>query len=583
MTGWHEGTLLALDFESTGISVEDDRIVTATLVLLTPGEQPDAHEWLINPGIDIPAEATKVHGITTEHATEHGMDPRDALGEIAGQLAKHWTPDVPLVVFNAPFDLTLLDRECRRHNLILDGEQARTDLPVIDPFVIDKHVDKYRRGKRTLGACCTLYGVDPGEAHTSAADTVAAAGVARALARRYPHIAAMTLAELHQAQVGWRAEWAESFTRHLASKAKPDDKPEVVNGQWPLIPHPSTVPAEPAVQAPVLTGTSCGALASDKRRRCTNRPGHGSRHTYDAAVPKTAPIGVSRIPQANRTTGFYTDPETGQRLRSVTTILNQGVPKEALIFWAGNTVAECAMENLPKLVRASRRPQERKDTYDWLRRAHTRKKDERADIGSAVHRIIEAHLLGEPLPADLLDDPEMAPYLEHFLTFVSDFGVTFEASEMVVANHEERYAGTLDYLIRCPIIVDQLIHALLLPPDVDRDVCLMGDTKTGGELDKQLSSGLMHGVYPEAGLQMSAYRACPTAWLRDGTKVPMPATHPVGIVLHLRPKGYRVYPARCDGQVFDHFRYARRVAEWTSETSKSVLGPALPIPVKASA
>lgn len=314
-----------------------------------------------------------------------------------------------------------------------------------------------------------------------------------------------------------------------------------------------------------------------------------------ARAGKAAPTGLDRIPK--RSQGFYRDPETQQRYRSVTTILNQGVPKEALVFWAGNVVAESAMDNLPYLVKASRRAVTATEAYDWLRRAHTRKKDERADVGSAVHTLIEAHILGQPVPDELLNDPEMAPFLEHFLAFVEDYGVTFEASEMVVANPDEMYAGTLDYLLRSSRIVELLIAAELLPSDADPDRCLMGDTKTGGEMctgDSQCvrlrpsefkaCTGGVHsikGVYAEAGLQMSAYRAAKVAWLRNGTKVPMPSTHPVGIVLHLRPEGYAVNPARCDETVFDHFRHARRVADWTSETSKTVVGSALPTPTPA--
>ena len=63
---------------------------------------------------------------------------------------------IPLVVYNAPYDLSLLDRECRRHRV----EPLGYPHPVIDPLVIDKAVDRYRKGKRTLVAAAERYGVD---------------------------------------------------------------------------------------------------------------------------------------------------------------------------------------------------------------------------------------------------------------------------------------------------------------------------------------------------------------------------------------------------------------------------------------
>ncbi|MGQ4351951.1 hypothetical protein [Streptomyces drozdowiczii] len=278
--------------------------------------------------------------------------------------------------------------------------------------------------------------------------------------------------------------------------------------------------------------------------------------------PAAPPTGPDRIPKPSQ--GWYRDKVTGDKLRRVTTILSQGSTKgDVLALWAANLVAETAFTHLPRLVAASRRPETRTEMYDWLRRAPLRKKDERADIGSAVHRIIEARVLGEPIPADLVDDDEMAPYLRHFLRFVEEWQVTFEASEMVVGNRTAGYAGTLDYLLRSPLIAAAL--------NVSASTVLMGDTKTGGELD-------VKGVYPEAALQMSAYRKAEVAWLRDGSTVPMPATHSTGVVLHLRPEGYRLIPVACGDDVFAAFRIVQQAADWVSGLSKTVVGEALDLP-----
>lgn len=277
---------------------------------------------------------------------------------------------------------------------------------------------------------------------------------------------------------------------------------------------------------------------------------------------KPEPTGADRIPKPSQ--GWYRDPVTGDKLRRVTTILSQGSTKgDVLSIWAANLVAETAMANLPRLVAASMHSGQRTEMYDWLRRAPLRKRDERADIGSAVHRVIEAHVLGQPIPAEVTEDPEMAPFLRNFLAFVRDWQVTFEASEMVVGNREHGYAGTLDYLLRSPLIAAHF--------GTPANKVFLGDTKTGGELD-------VKGVYPEAALQMSAYRRAEVAWLRDGSTVPMPATHDRGVVLHLRPEGYRLIPVACGDEVFAQFRVAQQAAEWVSGLSKTVVGQALALP-----
>lgn len=295
------------------------------------------------------------------------------------------------------------------------------------------------------------------------------------------------------------------------------------------------------------TTTTAGASA----------PAAGRRRK--AAAP--APTGPDRIPQPSQ--GWYRVPGTDIKLRRVTTILNGGYPKPELLFWAANLTATDAFATLPRLVAASLNPAEKEEAYDWLRKGHIRKKEERGDIGTAAHTLVESHVLGTPLPEELLNDPDMAPYLDNFLRFVAEWQVEFEASEMTVGNFANGYAGKLDYLFR-----SRLIAAAL---EVPADTLFLGDTKTGGELDEK-------GVYPEAGLQMAAYRRAEVCWLRDGSRLPMPKLHDVGIVLHLRPEGYRPMPLKCGDDVFAAFLHVQQVAEFKRVLAKSVVGEALALP-----
>jgi DNA polymerase-3 subunit epsilon len=130
-----------------------------------------------------------------------------------------------------PFDLTLLDEELRRYALPpLAAAGARTG-PVIDPLVMDRALDKYRRGKRTLEAACAVYGVTLDGAHDASADALAAVRVARALAARYPSVARVDLWSLHDTQATWYTAWAADFTAWLRRK---DPTAATVEPHWPL-------------------------------------------------------------------------------------------------------------------------------------------------------------------------------------------------------------------------------------------------------------------------------------------------------------------------------------------------------------
>lgn len=231
---WHHGRLAAFDIESTGVSPEDDRIVTAT-VSVVGGDSPiDSVSWLANPGIEIPAGATNVHGITTEMAKADGRDPADVVDEITTMLEREVLKGVPVVAFNARYDLTMLDREARRHEVEPLIERVPPgSLLVVDPLIIDKQLDKFRKGKRTLGAVCENYAVTLNDAHAADADAIAAARVAWRMGEKFKELG-VPLDELHQLQVAWAAEQAASLQEYFTSQGRN----ETIEGAWPIVPAP---------------------------------------------------------------------------------------------------------------------------------------------------------------------------------------------------------------------------------------------------------------------------------------------------------------------------------------------------------
>ncbi|MEU9330678.1 3'-5' exonuclease [Streptomyces canus] len=235
MTCWYEGPLAAFDTETTGVDVETDRIVSAAVVVQdATGTRPRVSRWLVNPGVPVPAGATAVHGLTDEHLQLNGRWPAPVMFEIAETLAEQAAAGRPLVVMNAPFDLTLLDRELRRHRASsLDRWLDSAPLLVLDPRVLDKHLDRYRKGRRTLTDLCEHYGVELAGAHDAAADAQASLDVVRALGRRFAaRLERLAPPELHNLQTVWHAAQARGLQAWFARSGSE----ESVDPAWPLRP-----------------------------------------------------------------------------------------------------------------------------------------------------------------------------------------------------------------------------------------------------------------------------------------------------------------------------------------------------------
>jgi DNA polymerase-3 subunit epsilon len=221
---WH--ALGVFDLETTGIDVETARIVSAHVGLIDmTGRSIVEGAWLADPGIEIPEQAAAVHGITTERARAEGRPAGEVVAEIVAAVEAVFARGIPLVVYNAPYDLTLLDREAKRH-----GIASPVIGNVVDPLVLDKALDTYRKGKRTLEVASQLYGVQLDDAHDAGADAIAAGRVAQAIAAKYPDELGISAEELHRKQVAWCSEQAASFQEYMRSKRDPSF---TADGRWP--------------------------------------------------------------------------------------------------------------------------------------------------------------------------------------------------------------------------------------------------------------------------------------------------------------------------------------------------------------
>jgi DNA polymerase III epsilon subunit-like protein len=251
VTWWRE-RMCAFDFETTAAEPEDARIVTSAIALCSGGERTETETWLADPGVEIPEEAAGIHGITTEHARAHGRPAVEVIVEVRDTLVMAHQLGMPWVVFNAPYDFTVLDRECRRHRVeTLTDFVHPNDWRVIDPLCIDKWLDRYRKGSRKLEAMCAHYGAPLGGAHDAAFDAIAAArgawvlGARARVVRKYDgerrecegvwEQAKSSLYMLMEAQRWWAREQRFGLAAYFRAEGKIEEA-ERCRVEWPMVP-----------------------------------------------------------------------------------------------------------------------------------------------------------------------------------------------------------------------------------------------------------------------------------------------------------------------------------------------------------
>jgi DNA polymerase-3 subunit epsilon len=255
--------LVSIDTEATDKDPEQARVIDIAAAYVTPGRPLDLRQAYVNPGIPIPAESTAVHGLTDEKIQAEGKPSAQVLDLFLGEIALAMRQGAVLVVQNARYDVTVLEREAGRLGLPsladrLGGQVA----PVVDPIVLDKRLVLYRKrvsetqGPRVLKTLAQIYGVtwDDNQAHGAAYDAIITARVLwkmaawcalprpQLLAKQtcasaswkkvrpedadwFEAVAAMSPSQLHEAQTLWAAEQADGLAMHWREMAagKRDD------------------------------------------------------------------------------------------------------------------------------------------------------------------------------------------------------------------------------------------------------------------------------------------------------------------------------------------------------------------------
>ena len=203
------GDVVVFDLETTGLDMAfDDRPTQIGGVRLRDGVVVDRFNTLVNPGRPVPEFITRLTG----HSDETLADAPDV--DSAYAMFLEWAgtdPDVPLVAYNATFDLTNL------------REMLPDDASVVDPLTIARAtMPTARKGgdveNHKLTTLSDYFGVRHEGAHTADADSAATAEVLDKLLARAAASGdgASALKKLPAKNAEFESAWAAYYAEYDA-------------------------------------------------------------------------------------------------------------------------------------------------------------------------------------------------------------------------------------------------------------------------------------------------------------------------------------------------------------------------------
>lgn len=167
--------IVFFDLETTGINIAKDRVVEISILKVFPNGNKESKTWLVNPEIEIPKEASDIHGITNEKVV---TEP--TFKELAPQI-NELIADSDLAGFNSNrFDIPLLAEELLRAGIDFDMNNRKA---------VDVQVIFHKKEQRTLSAGYQFYcGKELVGAHGAEADTNATYEILLAQLDKYDDI-----------------------------------------------------------------------------------------------------------------------------------------------------------------------------------------------------------------------------------------------------------------------------------------------------------------------------------------------------------------------------------------------------------
>jgi len=167
--------LVFFDLETTGLDIKNDRIVQFGFLRVNPDHTQDEWQELVNPGLPIPPEATRVH-----HITDDMVADKPFLKDFA-PLISDFVQNCDLSGYNiARFDVPFLQSEMERNGFPLDLQKTN---------IVDVQVIYHKNEPRDLTAAYRFYcGGEHIDAHDAMGDVRVTLDILDAQLKKYKNI-----------------------------------------------------------------------------------------------------------------------------------------------------------------------------------------------------------------------------------------------------------------------------------------------------------------------------------------------------------------------------------------------------------
>ncbi len=199
-----EEAIVVLDFETTGLNPQADRIIEIGAVRLENGQIMDSFSTLVNPGVPLSADIIRITGIK-DYMLQDQPDAGEALPKLMDFIGNR-----PLAAHNASFDMAFLSAELSRI-----GKEF--DYPQLDTLAFAQKL--YPKLKRyRLTDLCRHLGVSLKNAHRAVHDATATAQCLAKMLAEAQEKGAGTLKDVNEVITGYNRNHRHHITLFVTSQ-----------------------------------------------------------------------------------------------------------------------------------------------------------------------------------------------------------------------------------------------------------------------------------------------------------------------------------------------------------------------------